>query len=206
MRRLTTCLAALALVLAGCGDDDDTAQTDTTAATSTSTTTSTTVAETTSSTTTSTTEPSDGDGDDLAQSCTSPDGFTVSYPEDWEAVSDCGQFGPAPVEEPTPSTDERTGAVMAFVDAVPYDQVSEPAAGDQAREETTVDGRTAVRIETVVQEGLYPEGTDGVRWLVDLGGDRTLFLDAYDLGHVDDFGGAVEVLDQMARSVRIDEQ
>jgi hypothetical protein len=186
MRRLTTCFAALALVLAGCGDDDDTTTADTTA--------------TTVSTTTSAPE----GGPELARTCTSPDGFAISYPDDWEAVSDCGQFGPAPLDEPTANSDDRTGVVSAFIDPVPFDQVSEPTDGDQARREATVDGRPAVRIETVVQEGLYPPGTEGVRWLVDLEGDRTLFLAAYDLGLVDDFDRAVEVLDAMARSIDLD--
>lgn len=204
MPRLTTWLAALVLVLAGCGDDDTTATSPT--ATSTPPTSAPVTAPTSvDDTTTTTGAPADGDGA-LAQSCTSPDGFTISYPQDWEAVSDCGQFGPAPLEQPTPDTDDRTGVVSAFIDPVPYDQVSEPSEADRSREETTVDDRAAVRIETVVQEGLYPEGTEGVRWLVDAGSDRTLFLDVYDLGHVDDFDRAVEVLDLMAETVRIDEQ
>jgi hypothetical protein len=40
-----------------------------------------------------------------------------------EAVSDCGQFGPAPLDEPAPATDERTGVVSAFVGPVAFDQV-----------------------------------------------------------------------------------
>ena len=206
MRRLTILFAALALVLAGCGDDDaDTASDDTTptsepTTTSAPTTTSTSVATTT--TEPSTTTP--GGPGELSGSCTSPDGFTISYPDDWEAVSDCGQFGPAPLEEPTPSSDDRTGVVSAFVDPVPFDRVSEPIDGDRDRSEEEVDGRPAVRIETVVQEGLYPQGTEGVRWLVDLGDDRTLFLDAYDLGLVDDFDAAVEVMDAMAASIDLD--
>ncbi|MFP5320272.1 MAG: hypothetical protein ACLGIC_00335 [Acidimicrobiia bacterium] len=206
MRRLTTCFAALAFVLAGCGDDDDTTTADTTATTVSTTTTSapTTTSTSVAPTTTEQTTTAPEGGPELAQTCTSPDGFAVSYPDDWEAVSDCGQFGPAPLDEPTPNSDDRTGVVSAFIDPVPFDQVSEPTDGDQARREATVDGRPAVRIETVVQEGLYPQGTEGVRWLVDLEDDRTLFLDAYDLGLVDDFDRAVEVLDAMAQSVDLE--
>ena len=32
----------------------------------------------------------------LEQTCESADGFTISFPGDWAAVNDCGQFGPAP--------------------------------------------------------------------------------------------------------------
>jgi hypothetical protein len=216
MRRLTPCLAALALLVGACGDDDDDTATATSAEVTSSTTedTGTTSTSTTASTTTSTSEATsttaaDGgaDGVQLDQSCESPDGFTVSYPSDWEAVSDCGQFGPAPLDEPTPNTDERTGVVSAFIDAVPFEEVAEPTEGDTARQETTVAGHPAVRVEgTQSGAGLYPEGTAYVRWLVDLSevrGDATLFLDAYDLGYDVEFERAVQVLDEMARTVEV---
>ena len=213
MRRLTTCFAALALVLAACGDDDDTAATSTTteepvttttsAETSTSSTSSTSPSTTASSTTVA------EDGVQLAGSCDSPDGFTISHPEDWGAVSDCGQFGPEPIDEPTPSTDERTGVVSAFIDPVPFEQVAEPTEGDRDRREATVDGRPAVRVEgQVAGESLYPEGTEYVRWLVDVtdgGAPATLFVDAYDLGFDVEFDEAVGVLDAMVESLEISE-
>jgi hypothetical protein len=201
MRRLMLCLSALALVAAGCGDDDDAAPTTTTteAVTTTSeevTTSSTTLVEDETTTTASA---------ELGASCDSPDGFTVSFPEEWEAVADCGQFGPAPLDEPAPNTDERTGVVMAFIDPVPFEEVSEPTEGDRDRREETVDGRPAVRVEGAQATiGLYPEGTEYARWLVDVDGQRTLFLDAYDLAFDIDFDDAVEVLDQMVETVDID--
>lgn len=205
MRLLTLCFAALVLV-AACGDDD-------TAPASSGETRPATTEETTTSTTsepsmTSTTEA--GGGVELSQSCTSPDGFTISYPGDWEAVSDCGQFGPAPLEEPEPATDERTGVISAFVDPVPFEQVSTPADTEQARARTSVDGFPAVRIESVTSgEGLYPAGTEAVRWMVDLSmgpddGPGTLFVTAFDLGYDIDFDDAVPVLDAMARSIEIE--
>ena len=212
MRRLTTCFAALALVLAACGDDDDTAGTastteDTVATTSAETSTS----SSSSSSSTSSTSPSSTtraeDGVQLAESCDSPDGFTISYPADWGAVNDCGQFGPEPIDEPAPATDERTGVVSAFIDPVPFEQVAAPTPGDRDRREATVDGRPAVRVEgQVTGEGLYPEGTEYVRWLVDVtdgGAPATLFVDAYDLGYDVELGEAVPVLDAMVESLRI---
>ncbi|HSP03598.1 MAG TPA: hypothetical protein VLR27_08870 [Acidimicrobiales bacterium] len=209
MRLLILCFAALALLAGACGDDDD-------SATGTTTTlgdvTSTTADATSTSTTTSTSVPSSTTTEDegtasLEQTCESPDGFTISYPGDWDAVSDCGQFGPAPLDEPAPATDERTGVVSAFVDPVPFEQVAEPAEGDDAREETTIDDLPAVRVEGEQEaEGLYPEGTSYVRWMVDLSevrGDATLFLDAYDLGYDIDFGQAVQVLDDMVETVEV---
>lgn len=211
MRRLMPCLAALALVLAACGDDDtdsaadDTSTTASTTTTSAPSTTSTSVEETT-STTAATTTPTGGSAE-LAVSCDSPDGFTIAYPEDWAAVSDCGQFGPEPLDEPAPATDERTGVVSAFIDPVPFEQVAEPAEGDRERREETVDGRTAVRVEGEQSgAGLYPEGTAYVRWIVDVsdgGGPATLFVDAYDLGYDIEFAQAVDVLDQMVQTLEI---
>jgi hypothetical protein len=202
MRRLTTCFAALALAFAACGDDtDDTGDAATT--TTTAEVTTTTGAETTTTTTTATTEPDDEL--ELTQSCSSPDGFTISYPEDWDAVADCSQFGPAPLEEPAPNTDERTGVVLASVEPVAVDEVAEAPEQEQDREETTVGGRDAVRVESVLRGGMYPDGTDSVRWLIDVGDGRTLFLDAVDLDGFDvDFDEAVEVLDAMAESIELD--
>lgn len=219
MRRLTTLFAALALVLAGCGDDDDTAATSsttadeavtTTEATSTSTSEASTSSTSSTTTSTSTATAPDDSTVELAASCDSPDGFTISYPQDWGAVSDCGQFGPEPIDEPAPATDERTGVVSAFIDAVPYEQVAEPTEGDRDRREATVDGRPAVRVEgQVAGPSLYPEGTEYVRWLVDVtdgGSPATLFVDAYDLGFDVEFDRAVRVLDAMVASVDIDDR
>ena len=204
MRRMTALLAALGLLLAACGDDD--AAEDRAASTTTE--------ETTTSSAPSTSDPIPDDADrpplDLTQSCTSPEGFSISYPERWDAVADCGQFGPAPVSEPAPSTDERPGVVSAFVDPVPFSEVSAPSAEERDRAVTTVDGLQAVRVEAVASgEGLYPAGTETVRWLVDLsvGADDaepgTLFIDAVDVQDDVDFADAILVLDAMARSIDV---
>ena len=211
MRLLMLCFAALALLTGACGDDDDTPPAASgEASTVTSETTSTTSTMTSTSSTTTAPTTTAGDGGDqvqLEQTCESPDGFTVSYPGDWDAVNDCGQFGPAPLDEPAPATDERTGVVSAFVDPVPFEQVAEPAPGDDEREETTIAGFPAVRVEGEQEaEGLYPEGTSYVRWMIDLSevrGDATLFLDAYDLGYDIDFDQAVRVLDDMVETVEV---
>lgn len=206
MRRLTNCFAALAIVFAACGGGDDTAATPSTTQ---DTVTTTSVDTSTSSTTASSTTLAE-EGMRLAQSCESADGFSISYPEDWDAVSGCGQFGPEPVDEPAPSTDERTGVVSAFIDPIPFEQVIEPTEGDRARREVTVDGRPAVRVEgEVAGESLYPRGTEYVRWLVDVSGDgnpATLFVDAYDLGDDIDFARTVDVLDAMAASIELDDR
>lgn len=212
MRRLMTSLAALALLAGACGDDDDSAvpasgEVTTDTAEDTTTTSSTTTTTSTSMPTSTTTEADGAEGVQLDQSCESPDGFTISYPSDWEAVSDCGQFGPAPLDEPTPATDERTGVVSAFIDPVPFEQVAQPTEGDAEREETMIAGQPAVRVEGEQSGiGLYPEGTPYVRWMVDLSdvrGESTLFVDAYDLGYDIEFEEALDVLDQMVRTVEL---
>lgn len=206
MSRLILCFAALVFVSAACGDDDTSVPSsgETSVSSSTTQATSTTTEPTSTS---STTAPADAV--ELTSSCQA-DGFTIGYPGDWEAVSQCGQFGPVPLEEPTPDSDDRTGVVSAFVDPVPFDQVVAPTGEERSRATTTIDGRRAVRIETVTSgEGLYPEGIDAVRWVVDLSAGpedepRTLFVDAYDLFDDVDFDRATRVLDAMARSVDIE--
>lgn len=197
-------LTVVALVLlAACGNDDAATTSETTETTTVTT-------ESTTTTTESTTTTDDGPLAD-AQTCTSPDGFTIPYPADWEAVADCGQFGPEPLEEPTPNTDERPGVISAYVDPVAFEDVSTAApAAEEERTETEVDGHPAVRVETVVTEGLYPEGTRTVRWMIDVseGSEepRTLFVNAVDLHDDVDFDHAVEVLDAMVEQVQIDTQ
>jgi hypothetical protein len=145
----------------------------------------------------------------LGESCQSPDGFSIDHPASWEAVSDCGQFGPAPVAEPEQGTDERTGVVSAYVDPVPFDEVSQPVPGEQSRAVSTVDGLQAVRVESQsTGEGVYPAGTATVTWLVDLsvGVDdepATLFVNAVDVRDDVDFDRAVTTMDRMVRSLEL---
>lgn len=190
-------LAAFALVVAGCGDDDAAAPDGTSTTTSTSTT-STSSAPSTSSTTSTT-----GPGLALTQECVNPDGFRISYPESWSTVSDCGQFGPGRIKEPEPNTDERTGVVSAFIDLVPYEDVTRPRPGEVERTEADVAGRRAVRTRVVEDgRGLYPEGTLIVSWMVDAPAEPgTLFVNAVSMLPGVDFDRAVEALDAMVRTV-----
>jgi hypothetical protein len=195
-----------ALVAAGCSDD--TASTSTTTASSATTSNSTTTTSTSDGSTTTPTTTS-GPALELDQSCTSPDGFTIRYPRDWDAVSDCGQFGPAPLEEPEPATDERPGVVSAYVDPVAFGDVSAPGPGEQARALSVVDGFPAVRVTTeATGEGLYPRGTTSVTWMVDLAigtddGAGTLFVDAVNPANREDFDRIVTTLDAMVRGIDV---
>ena len=194
--------ATLGLAVVACGDDGA----DETSGSTTPTTTTTTVpspssAQSTATSTTATTSPNTVS---LTQDCRSPDGFAISYPTGWGAVADCGQFGPTPIDEPEPATDERAGVISAYVDPVPFDRVSAPTDREQSRMSTTVDDRPTVRTEATTADALYPAGTPIVRWLVDLGSERTLFLTAVDVGDpAVDFERTIEVLDAMAMSIRL---
>lgn len=189
------------LIAAACGDDSDEAATTTTSSTTTS---------TTSTSLPSTTLTPTPELLTLGQSCQSPDGFSISYPTEWEAVSDCGQFGPAPVEEPERATDERTGVVSAYVDPVPFKEASQSIEGEQSRAVSTVDGLQAVRAGSrSTGEGLYPAGTASVTWMVDLsvGMDdepATLSVNAVNAVNIlddVDFDRAVTTMDRMVRSL-----
>ncbi|MGQ4819207.1 hypothetical protein ACQ1ZK_19115, partial [Enterococcus faecium] len=77
--------------------------------------------------------------------------------------------------------------MTASVESVPFDRVADSGSADErSRTETTVDGRTAVRIERVSSgEGLWPEGVRTTSYVVDLGegedGPRMLVVNTIDL-------------------------
>ncbi|MDY7102636.1 MAG: hypothetical protein S0880_15760 [Actinomycetota bacterium] len=191
-----------ALVAGACGGEtDDGASPPTTDATSTTSTIDTT-------TTTTTTAP----GPALVE-CENPDGFTISYPEDWatntgDATGDCSYFAPEPFEVEA-ATDARPAPISAYVDNVPYFRVASPTDGEQDRAATVVDGHQAVRIErTVTGESLWPEGTPITTYAVDLelgvdDGEGTLIVDAIGLSSFD-HDAAVDVLDRMVPTIELD--
>ncbi len=190
----TALFAALALLLAACGGggsgDDEAGATSTSAPTS-------------------STDPTGSVPDDGGERCRSSEGYEIAVPAGWAAVADCGQFGPAPLDEPTPGTDERAGVVTAYVDAVDFADVVEPSDEETARAVGVVDGRQAVRVVSEASgDGLHAAGTEVVRWSVDLAlgvddGDGTLFVDAVDVHDDVDFAAAVARMDAMVRSLEI---
>lgn len=150
----------------------------------------------------------------LSQRCESPAGFSVSYPESWSVnsgltVPACTRFAPKPFTVP-PGTDARVGAVTASVRSSPFDRVAGSGSSEQrSRAETTVDGRTAVRIERVSSgRGLWPEGMRSTSYVVDLGegedGPRTLVVDTIDLQRFD-YARNVGVLDRMVATLEFAE-
>lgn len=150
----------------------------------------------------------------LAQRCESPAGFAISYPASWSVnsgltVAACTRFAPEPFTVP-PGTDARVGAVTASVGSIPFDDVVGSGGPEElSRHETTVDGRTAVRIERVsAGEGLWPEGVRMTGYVIDLGegadGPRTLVIDTIDLRQFD-YARNVGVLDRMVGTLEFTE-
>lgn len=150
----------------------------------------------------------------LTQTCSSPEGYTISYPEGWTtndgSVTDsCGQFNPTPFEVP-PASDERVAAITAYVDNVAYSDV---AGGDSTFEgttaSTTIDGHQALRRSGEYNgNGLYDAGTPVTSYLIDLAlgvddGPGTMFVNVIGVGDFD-HDALVPVLDAMAATIEID--
>lgn len=147
----------------------------------------------------------------LGSSCTSPEGWTVGYPDDWavnagDVAPACTRFGPEPFEV-LAGTDARNAPVVLDLEPVAYGTAARPRSDERARRELTVDGRIAVRIERVTDVGLYPAGTPITSYVVDLGaggdGPRTLVATAVGLPPFD-HAADVAVLDAMVASLDLD--
>ena len=211
-------LAAFALLAAACGTDEDASGDQTTSEATDSSTTSDLPPTTTEgsdqptptdSTSTSTSAPS-SPANELAQACSSPEGFSISYPEDWstndgDIVAPCTMFDPEPFEV-RDGTDARFAAIHAFVDQVPFTDVLPASDGD--RSVTAIDGHQAVRVDGAADgEGLYDAGTRYTRYLVDVEDQQTLILDLIDVGLDDgEYEQLRPTLDRMARSLTIEGQ
>lgn len=158
-------------------------------------------------------EPDDGGESALAQECTNPqDGYTIGYPEGWhvDGVSHpCGWFHPVAFELPDAPQEITDKAVMVTVDPVPFDVASDP--GDMStaevllEEDLTVDGRSAVRYETVASgEAMFPEGTRQYTYVIDMGDEESMIVSTHD--RVPDIGyeDTKAVMDRMVDSLRFD--
>lgn len=195
-------LALVLTVVVGCGGDDDASDTTTTAADPT-----TTSATPTTSAATSTTSAT---GIELTQTCTGAEGgYAVDYPAGWstndaDVVSPCRFFHPEPFEVPE-ATEVFGLAVTIGVEPEPFERVAAPdGMGEEelSREETTVAGRPAVRVETEsTGEALLPEGVRSYRYAVDLDG-RTLVGVTRDVEGLD-YGDNQKVLDAMMSSLEL---
>ena len=184
------CLVVAAAVLAGCGNGgDQTTERQETETSGDATTAATTVEET-------------------IQCTNEEDGFTVAYPPDWhtntgEVAPTCSFFHPEPFDLPEAS--EAVGiAIRVDREPVAFEDAAGPSPAREVleREETTVAGRPAVRLEyEATGDGLLDRGTRGVDYLVDLDGE-TLVASTLDVGGLD-FERNVQVLDELVDTIEL---
>ncbi len=198
-------VVAFSLVTGACGDGGGTDAGDSTGTTSTST------ASTTTTTTSAdeTTTTSQADGVVLAQSCTNrEDGYGIQFPQGWstnegEVVPPCRYFHPQAFEVPE-ATEVFDLAITVRVDDVPFTRVTseEDSLGERvlSREETTVAGHQAVRVEVQsTGDALLPEGVHSYRYHVDVDGG-TLTATTHDVGDVG-YEGNKDIVDQMMETL-----
>ncbi|HEV2808811.1 MAG TPA: hypothetical protein VGV93_00230 [Acidimicrobiales bacterium] len=114
----------------------------------------------------------------------------------------CRYFHPQPFDVPE-ATEVIGLAVTIDVEEVPFEVVAAPdklGEQDLDREETTVAGRPAVRVETIsTGEALLPEGVRSYQYAVDLG-DNTLIAVTRDVEGLD-YAGNRDILDQMVAGI-----
>ncbi len=117
------------------------------------------------------------------------EGYAVEYPAGWhtnpgEVMDVCSLFDPEPITVPPGTQIPIDIAVSIRFEPVSYETVAGEVLGrrELSREETTVDGREAVRIESeATGEALYPAGLRAYQYFVDLG-DTTMVAGTYDAG------------------------
>ncbi len=198
-------VVAFSLLTGACADGGGTDADDSTRTTSTSTTSTSTTTTSGDDTTTST----QGDGVVLAQSCTNADdGYSIQFPQGWstnegDVVPPCRYFHPQGFEVPE-STEVFDLAVTVRVDDVSFTRVTseEDSLGEQvlSREETTVAGHQAVRVEArSTGDALLPEGVHSYRYHVDVDGS-TLTATTHDVGDLDHEANK-DIVDQMMETL-----
>jgi hypothetical protein len=117
------------------------------------------------------------------------EGYAVRYPAGWHAntgeiLGPCSLFDPEPIAIPPASEIPLDIAIMIGFEPVPFATLTGEVLGrrDLSREETTVDGRRAMRVEgETTGEGLHDRGIRSYQYLVDLG-DTTMVASTYEAG------------------------
>lgn len=145
---------------------------------------------------------------ELTADCANPvEGYALRYPADWrvntgEILSPCSLFDPEPIDIPRHSEIPIDIAIMIDVESAPFETLTADVLGrrDVSRQETTVNGRRAMRIEgESTGEGLYDRGTRSYQYFVDLG-DSTMVASTYDAGSLS-FDRKHRILDAMMETV-----
>lgn len=139
------------------------------------------------------------------------DGYTVRHPRDWETnegdvLPPCSLFDPDDVEVERGTEIPFAIAAVFRVEPVALERAA--AGGDAEeeldREETTVDGRDAVRREVESSgEALRPAGLRSTIWLVATGDEETLVATTHDAGALE-YAEKQDLLDRMVDSLELD--
>ena len=134
-------------------------------------------------TNTSTPTPADTKKATLSQRCTNAQyGISVSYPEGWHTndgsvLPACSVFDPAPIDIPRNSELPFDLAVVLRVETDPVEQLTRSSQWERvlATAQRTIGGRVVTRVEVeATGEGLADRGMRSLRYVVDLGGGRSL--------------------------------
>lgn len=205
---LAAVLAAALMLAAGCTGDED-GEPDTTPTSPTQ----------TPQSPTPDGEPTTPDGEDEETAwarCTNPEhGFSVPYPPEWvtneepiDSIAPCSLFDPDPGKLRTEGMDIPADiSVRLSVEGAPFEEATGGEFGAEVldRQETTINGRAAVRRELrSTGEALYPEGWRYTVWAIDLDG-LTFLGQTFEVAEPD-YARTQEVLDEMVASVSIDEE
>ncbi|MBW3577426.1 MAG: hypothetical protein KY462_06755 [Actinobacteria bacterium] len=142
-------------------------------------------------------------------SCENADAaYRIDYPADWETntgdvLAECSLFDPEPIDIEPGTQIGFDVAIAIRAENVSFERVAEEdmAVDETSREETTVAGRQAVRVEGEgTGQALVPDGMRVYRYAVDLDG-ATLIAVTYDAGELD-FETKRQVLDEMVASLQ----
>jgi hypothetical protein len=145
----------------------------------------------------------------LSQRCTNAQfGISVAYPEGWHtndgSVTACTVFHPAPIELPRNSEIPFELAVVLRVEKEPVDQLTRSSQWERvlSSTQTTIGGRKAFRVEVeATGEGLADRGLRSLRYVVDLGGGRSLVATTHAVN--ESYEQNKEVLRRMVESVTV---
>jgi hypothetical protein len=119
----------------------------------------------------------------LTERCTNVrHGFSVSYPAGWSTndgsvIPACSVFHPAPIQLPRESEIPFELAVVIGVENAAFDPAVRSSQWERviSTQRLKIEGRDAVRVESeATGEGLAERGMRSVRYVLDLGNDRTL--------------------------------
>lgn len=147
----------------------------------------------------------------LSQRCTNTKyGISVAYPAGWHTndgsvIPACSVFDPAPIEVPPQSEIPFGLAVILGLETGPVDQLTQSSQWERVLSSAplTVNGRAVTRVEVeATGEGLADRGLRTTRYVIDLGGGRSLVASTHAVD--DGYEQNKQVLQKMVEGVTVD--